>query len=457
MKRVAMFVWAVGLVATMTGCPSEDDSDSNGFPIDEDSGSTGSDTGHTDSGRDTSGGSDTTSDASGGSDGETTDGSSDYDTSGCEPSHEAWMRHAKPHVERYCADCHGETPQFGAPFSLLSYDELVAGQAPERKVDLMAEQLLAGTMPPAGNPRPEHTALDTLVEWATCGQKHADHSDGLTANRPVWKAPDEPPAAAESFEVLADDFEVGLDVIDRYQCFTIDAPIDEPRLVRRIEPVIDDSRVLHHSILALDKGGDDASGTFQCTGFPPGDSYLFAWGPGQAGYQFDEGGIRIEPGDRFVLQIHYNNGAGAENVSDSSGVRVYHEPTGGPEFYMRDTGPTFFAIPPGETISATGTCTMEQEANLIASWPHMHEIGSEFETVLIRENGERESVISLTGWSFEAQLIYETPMTLQPGDKLETTCTFTSDRDQITTFGPGTKDEMCFNFMIADQPICSGL
>jgi hypothetical protein len=381
----------------------------------------------------------------------------DVDPGDCVPSQQAWSQNARGHVEDYCANCHGETPDFGAPYSLLDYDELIAGTPGERKVDKMAQRLLDRTMPPPSSPQPDHVALDTLVEWATCGQQHPDHSDGLDASHPVWQAPEEPPANADAFDVTADEWEVSPTTIDSYRCFTVDAPIEEPRLVQRIDPVVDDSRVLHHTILALDKGGDGRSGEFSCGGFPPGDSYLYAWGPGQLPIQFEDGGMLIEPGDRFVLQIHYNNGAGAQNVADSSGVRIHHTPTGGKRYYMRETGVLFFALAPGRETSVTGECRVDRETNIVASWPHMHEIGTEFESVIERDDGTEETLISLTGWSFEAQLIYDTPMTLYPGDTIKTTCTYYNDRDQITTAGTGTKDEMCFNFFFADQPICNGL
>ena len=457
--NVPRLITVAVLAATLVACTSSEEGGNNGgwdtssAPADT-TGDDGAADDHDVSERDATS-EDTGRDAS--EDSSSTDAGSDGSTADCVPSEDAWQANAKQHVEDYCAECHGQTPDFGAPYSLLDYDELVAGTEGERKVDLMAQQLLDRTMPPAGSPQPDHVALDTLVEWATCGQQHPDHSDGLQASHPAWQAPEEPPANAESFDVTANEWEVSPTTIDSYRCFTVDAPISGPRLVQRIEPVVDDSRVLHHTILALDRGGDGRSGEFGCGGFPPGDSYLYAWGPGQLPIQFDDGGMLIEPGDRFVLQIHYNNGAGATEVADSSGVRIFHTPTGGQRYYMRETGVLFFAIGAGEERSFTGRCTVDRETNIVASWPHMHEIGTEFESIIEREDGTEETLISLTGWSFEAQLIYDTPMTLYPGDTIKTTCTYYNDRDQMTVAGTGTKDEMCFNFFFADQPICNGL
>lgn len=368
----------------------------------------------------------------------------------CVPSAEAFQQNALPEVETYCGRCHGEMPDFGAPTTLLDYDLLVAGEVGERLVDRMAERLLDGSMPPAGSARPLHTALDTMVEWATCGQQHADHSMGLQASAPLWSAPQDPPPGLETFDVTADEYFVSPTTLDRYQCFSIRAPIDEPRLVRRIEPVIDDSRVLHHSLVKLDSQRNDDGSTFSCYGFPPGEDYVYVWGPGQPSIEFPDGGIRIEPGDHFVLQIHYNNGAGAEDVRDSSGFRVFHEPVGGKEYGLYEVGNILFpAIQSGEEFTGTFGCTVREDFEVLASWPHMHEIGSEFVQNVERVGGAEETIIELTGWSFEAQLIYHTPTSLKRNDVLRTSCTWNNYKDFTVVPGLGTADEMCFSFMYA--------
>jgi Copper type II ascorbate-dependent monooxygenase, C-terminal domain len=36
-----------------------------------------------------------------------------------------------------------------------------------------------------------------------------------------------------------------------------------------------------------------------------------------------------------------------------------------------------------------------------------------------------------------------------PGDRLTTTCTYENDTSRIITFGQGTAQEMCYNFVVA--------
>lgn len=397
-----------------------------------------------------------TSDADGETDGTKDtgiDGTDDLDADGtCVPSESAWDTNVGEMVETWCGQCHGEEPKYGAPFSLTEYHELVAGEPGERKVDRMAEQLLADAMPPPTADQPTHVAEDTLVEWATCGEKHPDHSEGVTASKPPMDAPEQPPEGAETLDVIADGFELGENELNRYQCFVIDVPFETTRYARRFEPIVDDDRVLHHSLVSIDSSGSSSRETFECNGFPPGDGLLYGWAPGQNPIQFDPGGIALEPGSQIVLQIHYNNGAGATGVSDSSGVRIFHTDSTERELTMSALGPTSFSIPPKTRGSAESTCSVAEQTEIVASFPHMHEIGSEFHSHIERSDGSRESLIDLTGWSFEAQLAYQTPTTLEAGDKITTQCIWDNPHDRTVGFGLRTEDEMCFNFVYVTPP-----
>jgi hypothetical protein len=416
--------------------PSADTTGEDAGPGDEDSGPSDRDSGPSDQ---DSGPSDEDS-------GEQTD---------CVPSEQAWDLHSRDYVDTYCGKCHGETPDFGAPYSLLDYDELVSGQPGERRVDKMAQKLLDRSMPPPTESQLPHDALDTLVEWATCGEEHPDHSDGLWASEPVWTAAGDPPAGSEHFDVTADSFQIDVNTLDHYQCFVVEAPIDSERFIRRFEPVIDDSRVLHHLLVSIDRNDSVSGDSFECSGFPPGDSYVYVWAPGTEPLQFEDGGLSIEPGDKFVLQIHYNNGAGVPDVEDSSGFRVYHDAPGGTEYGLGAVGTPAIYVPANDTGRAGDSCVVQQDVYIRASWPHMHEIGSEFETVITRKDGTEETLIELTGWDFEAQYFYDTPVHLEAGDEISTVCTYDNPYDHAVYFGEGTGDEMCFNFLYMSPPMDS--
>jgi hypothetical protein len=166
--------------------------------------------------------------------------------------------------------------------------------------------------------------------------------------------------------------------------------------------------------------------------------------------------MMLAPGSKLTLQVHYNNRARHPDVRDKSGVRIYHGPVEGPEINMLAFGPVDFEIPANQMSEAVGHCRLPQDTRIVASFPHMHEVGSGFEQVVIRDGADEadaESIITLDGWNFEAQYIYETPVELKTGDLVRTTCRFRNETDQMVRSGANTEDEMCFNFAYVTPPL----
>ncbi|MCA9568624.1 MAG: hypothetical protein KC656_12315, partial [Myxococcales bacterium] len=324
-----------------------------------------------------------------------------------------------------CGDCHGETPRFGAPMRLVTYADLVAYDT-----EVLGE-LMDSTMPP-GNATPmEHAAKDTLVSWASCGELHAPPHDGLIANRPVFEAGEEPPPGTTPLDITADPQSIGPDVLDDYRSFDFTGLVDQDRFIRRIEPLIDDSRVLHHITLK-----DDDTGI-----------YYYAWAPGTGPIAFPDGGVRITPTTRLEVEIHYNNGAGVTDAVDSSGIRLFLGDPVGTEWAVASPQSWLINVPPFGTGEANYTCTIDEPMHVLAGMPHMHRIGSSFSHTIVRAGGTQESLISLTGWSFEAQYIYAMGVDLAPGDLLHLRCSYENDGPDRVFAGEGTSDEMCYDFL----------
>lgn len=370
----------------------------------------------------------------------------------CEPSLEAWDTEVGALVEKHCGTCHGESPNYGAPHTLIEYDSLMQVVGEHRLVDRAAARVAFRSMPPAGIPDLPDDDLQTIVDWASCGDIEPELGTGLKVDRPVFLAPDEAPEGLEFFDVRADDFEVGEDVFDLYQCFTVDAPVDSDKFIRRLEVVVDESEVLHHVVLLRDPEKNAPEGRHECPGMPQNSDYLYAWAPGGGPIQFPDGGLRVSPGERFVLQIHYNNAVQASGVVDTSGIRLYYDEPAGTEYGMVAPGPLAFSVAPSATEDVSGTCNISEETTILAGMPHMHEIGKAFTQEIERADGTIEPVITLDNWEFETQLFYSLPMTLMPGDKLHTTCTFENTTRDFVRSGERTEDEMCFNFMYVTPP-----
>ena len=373
----------------------------------------------------------------------------------CIPDPTWWTEEGAEQVETFCGDCHGETPQFGATASLTTYESLLTEIDGVPLLTQIGRKLSDGSMPPRAAAQPGSELRAALLDWATCGVEGAvppvaNPGGDFDADRPVWADPGEPPSGTDFFDLRADEFAVSSGARDHYECFAFEVPVGEDRFIRRIETIVDDARVLHHTIL-LPEASLEPGAHGSCNDDNP-LSLVYGWAPGQGALQFEDGGIRIRPGQRLTLQIHYNNAAGHPGVHDSSGVRIYHGPVEGPEVSMLTFGPVGFRVAPFEAADVDGWCQITQPFDIVASFPHMHEQGIGFRQNVTRGDGTVESVINLDGWDFNAQYIYDTPISLEPGDIVQTTCRFQNTADTPLRFGSGTADEMCFNFAYVSPP-----
>lgn len=360
----------------------------------------------------------------------------------CVPSEEAWNTSVGALVEEHCGTCHGETPAFGAPFTLTDYRAITRGREGLRRVDWMVHQVAEGIMPPPSAQQPALSDRDRIAEWASCGAVRVDDPVGLDANRPVFESPASPPTGLTEIDLTADALVIGPDETDRYVDIDFSSIVEEDVFIRRFDVIIDDSRVIHHFTL---RRGDPGS--------PGGFEYLYAWAPGTGAFEFPEGGVRLRPTDTLRLQIHYNNGAGYDDVQDSSGVKLFVAPPGGPEYVMVDPGPGAFGftIPARSTSTEEGGCRVREEVELLAAMPHMHEIGTGFELDLVRDD-EVTNLLRLNGWDFDTQLFYDLPLTLSPGDELVVRCDYENPFSDPVMAGARTEDEMCYAFAYVTPP-----
>ncbi|HEY6557803.1 MAG TPA: hypothetical protein VI072_11035 [Polyangiaceae bacterium] len=349
----------------------------------------------------------------------------------CNPAATAFNSQISPIIEQKCGECHGTQTDFGAPFSLLNHANLVAGNPGQRIVDRMVTAVQEFRMPPPGNPQLTSTELETLLDWASCGTAEADPTRGLRASRPVWESPPEPSAGLRRIELTAKEYVVARDLGEKYENFYFENLVQQDQFIRRFDAVIDESRVVHH--ITAHYTSDDA--------------YLYAWAPGTGAVEFPDGGLRLRPGDRFRIEIHYNNGARLENVRDSSGIVFYVADPAGTEYGMADPTTFNIVVPPQSEHTVTKDCVASRDYTILAGMPHMHQIGKSFSHEILRQDGSKEEIISLDGWSFELQYFYDLRKTVKAGDTLRLRCTYYNPTSQTVRGGTNTTNEMCYNFM----------
>ncbi len=279
--------------------------------------------------------------------------------------------------------------------------------------------------------------LIPLVSIALCGAG-AGCGDDLPSDR---------------FDITAKQASIRKNTPDLHRCFEFAPPIDEPQLVRRIEPLIDSPALYRFALLKRTGATGAPRAPFDCPNFPNDASYLYAWTSGGTTIDFPDGGLLLSPQDRLILRLHYDNPFDAED-SDNSGVRLIHtEDTAKARKYgIFAPGPVLLNIPPGaDTNLAAGVCKIRESLTAFATLPLTNQRAHRFTLEVGRENGDFEQLASATP-VLSNQSFLDTPFTVDQGDELITTCQYKNDTDETITRGENKNDEQCLALIYTTPP-----
>lgn len=372
-------------------------------------------------------------------------------------------------LSEHCSLCHGATPQFTAPMSLVTWEHLTTG-TPSNLAVPVQQTVLARVkdelqpMPPVPNPRLSAEEIGVLEAWVAAGAPKGTGascdpatmamagSGGVSATAGTGATTDagavDPTEECYEFHAHSGDKVTEYTVPttpDLYHCFYFAPPWGNTQVQAiRTENITDNSMVLHHWILYSSAGAVTDGSHSDCpTGSHAGGQYLVGWAPGAPPMEMPADVGLAMPGAGYNLEIHYN--ATTAGQTDGSGVRLCVtrtprantaavHPLGQEPFTVTGAG------------STTGTCKPRGPfpITVMSSGPHMHLKGTRMTTVVKRANGTVETLIDQP-FNFQNQIAYDTPMVLYEGDTLETTCMFNGS----ASFGTGTNQEMCYNFVTA--------
>jgi hypothetical protein len=366
-------------------------------------------------------------------------------------------------LNQHCWGCHTDPPKFGAPMSLSGLEAL-ADYAPAIRERLYDS---SNPMPPNGEMSEDERA--TLDAWLAEG---APAYDGPPCEElePPEEIPIGPDALdcepTHTFVAHADGSDDAYHVPETgaenlYQCFTFKSPFDGVQQATAWAPIVDDERVLHHWILYRTATPQPDGGVTPCN-MPQDATFVAGWAPGGQNFTLPENvGLELAgPDDYFILQMHYHNTPHYADSFDKSGVALCTTDTPRENAAGVFTlGSVSINIPPfASGHQAIGECKswmtnlLPEPVHAIASFPHMHEYGTEFRTEVFRgaDDGPKETLVEIEDWVFDNQRYYEhdPAFTIYPGDSIRTTCTFDNTSSQTVTFGEKTEDEMCFNFVM---------
>jgi hypothetical protein len=388
---------------------------------------------------------------------------------------------AQPMVEQYCVRCHYPGGQGGFDFTDRATVEAMA--------DAMLASIDAGEMPPpVSDPAcrdyvgSEHLVLpaetrDRFAAWIGDGMPEGEASEAPAVEGPtttISGADLEVRLPAPYTPPFADPDNPG----NEYRCFALEHGREEAFFVEAMAPLIDEQDLVHHIVVfPLDEDSVpedyDPEEGYDCinrTGQV--EELVAAWAPGTMPLELDEGlGIRINPDERIVLQMHYFQ-SGTEQKSDQSGYAFRTVDEVDTEVLIYPFGDWDFEIPAGEesysygiswdipeTINYSGVEIDMPDITVYGVFPHMHVLGSAYDLNIVKPDGSEECGLYAEKYSFDNQLTYQyrEPLVIEGGDTLNWTCTWnnsTSNPDLIhnppedTRYGERTDEEMCWAFTL---------
>ena len=304
---------------------------------------------------------------------------------------------------------------------------------------------------------------------------------------------------------------------DDYRCMVYRPEITEQVWLRGLQFVPQRTEVVHHAIGYLVPAeqwssaemlddADDGSG-WECYGGTGlrDDTFVLGWAPGQLPEIYPEGtGLVIQPGDFFVIQVHYHYDVRVE--PDASWLELDIEPAdtdlqpisintyltpaeipcgpgeSGP-LCDRDTvaaaARAEFGLLPADFINmlcgvtpadfadmvdgvATSTCDLpvQNTGEIIAVLGHMHELGARYRMTLNPDTDDAVVLLDIDNWDYDWQYNYRPAdrIVLEDGDVVRIECTWERSRRDprlepaYVLWSLGSNDEMCFS-TITTRPV----
>ncbi len=368
-------------------------------------------------------------------------------------------------LARRCQSCHGATPQFGAPMSLVTYADLHApapNVSPPTPVYQVVEQRIHSTtlpMPQPPNPPLDSADMATMDSWVGAGAPA-----GAACGPGDGGAPDAggPPASDSGSIALpctpdtvlkpASPWSMPQNANDAYVCYGFDVDPASPRQVTAMAPHIDNSAIVHHIVLFQAPSSVSATPAL-CN--PEADwSMVYIWAPGGSSFTLPADiGFDEDSPTHWVVQVHYDNIKHMAGQQDSSGFGLCTTDNLRPNHAgIAAFGSTSFTIPAHGTLDLTCDSQLPGQGeafNVFAAMPHMHLLGKSISSVIDpAAGGAPVTLDDVTAWNFENQRWYPVTATLHGGDTVTTECDWSNTTGAPVSFGPYTEDEMCYSFLM---------
>jgi thiol-disulfide isomerase/thioredoxin len=326
----------------------------------------------------------------------------EYDAAKALPIARTYHARIERIVQANCVECHRAGGS--APFSLETYDAVVAHKAMIRKV------VDRGTMPPwfASQPQAGHSAFSNdrsltetdkkdLLAWLGGDLKKGDPSDAPLPRKfeSGWLI-GQPDAVFELPRAVA----IKAEGTMPYQNLRVETNFDEDRWVQALEVQPTAREVTHHVLVfAVPKGGrlggGEAAGFFAV--YVPGNNVLI----------YPEGYAKKLPkGATLHFQMHYTPNGKATTDRTRIGLVFAKQP---PKHEVQVAGivNTRFEIPAGEgNHRVDARIPVPFDAKILALFPHAHLRGKAAKFELSTPDGKTTTLLDVPHYDFNWQLQY---------------------------------------------------
>jgi hypothetical protein len=422
--------------------------------------------------------------------------------SGPPPSGVTYYKDVAPIVQNHCQGCH--VPGGIGAFPLLSYDDAHANSA------MMVYETQTKKMPPWGardtsecttrfpwknNPSLSDAEIATIQAWHDGGDQPGDPKDAPppNPNPPLTDLPNSTSLAPATPYTLT---KTG----DYFRCFVLDPQITTKTYLTGVFVKPGNSTIVHPALIFSVPAGatipppdDGVPDQYTCFGSSgvSGQQLVAVWAPGAGPFQYPtDVGAPINPGTKFIMQIHYHPHANATQDPDTTTFQ-YAATTTAPQWAVVPTLVGNFAsavnskgtglenppfqIPPNDsnavfTMDYTEPSSIPIPLKILAVAAHMHLVGVDEKITLHRANPTAdqpadECMLQVPEWNFDWQRQYEYDTdinslpTVGPGDVAKIRCTYDNtmnnpflaeslseqglSQPQTVTLGETTLDEMC--------------
>ncbi len=411
-----------------------------------------------------------------------------------------WWRDIKPIADQMCNNCHSAGGIGSMPLSTYEQARPLAR--------VIANQVRNRIMPPwmpregCRDMRDSRALTDAeiakFVAWEAAGAPEGNMAD---YRAPMPRGNTTRPLPSTPGDIVIQPSETYLPnqrLTDDYHCFIMDPALTTTRDVVGVRVTPGNARIVHHVILFevrersladLQRLDDAEPGPgYTCYGgagvspqVRPGTDgdlvdmsvqMVVGWAPGGVpGYLPVGTGIRLKPGSRLVMQVHYNIQGSTRGMNDRSRVDLFlADPSASTQqaFWLPQANQSF-------TVPA-GAGPMDPRATVVANFrntqlpvrifgvaPHMHTRGHSIRVEAINNAGASTCLVDVPRWDFHWQqgFFFQTPYRTTSGmmgDTFRTTCVYDNrpenqpfvDGMQVAprdlSWGEGTHDEMCLNF-----------